>query len=206
MKFIYTLSLLSILLIFGCDQGLDISSPVNENNSVEILPDIPDSIEVIPWPYPPGSEIVFIPINLPPDVKPQLEVSKVIDGNAGDIIEIDNEFQTNSGDTISIYVQLEIPRDAFDGIKEISMKLDNESGIISFYPEMVFNKYLRLFMIYTGVDLSGIDPNSVDFVFQDYDGSTEQMEYQDLKVNVEEGKLDLERAKIHHFSRYGWIR
>ena len=71
---------------------------------------------------------------------------------------------------------------------------------------MVFDKPVKLNIRYTGIDLSNINPDSVDFIFQNYDGSTEQIEYTYLIVEPNEGRLELKRAKLHHFSRYGWIR
>ena len=99
-----------------------------------------------------------------------------------------------------------IPIGAFTGVKDISMRFKNENATISFYPHIVFKKAVKLNIRYTGIDLSDTDTDSVDFVFQNEDGSTEQIDYKALYVEPAEGKLELKEAKLHHFSRYGWIR
>ena len=115
------------------------------------------------------------------------------------------EYQTKEGNTITIWAKLYIPNGAFDGVEEISMIVNNEFGTISFYPHIVFSDSADFDVTYTGIDLSGINPNSVDFIFQNYDGSPEQINYDEITAMISEGKLELIKAKIPHFSRYGFV-
>ncbi|MHA2101286.1 MAG: hypothetical protein ACW99A_21705, partial [Candidatus Kariarchaeaceae archaeon] len=92
------------------------------------------------------------------------------------------------------------------GVEEISMIINNEIGTISFYPHMVFNIPAGFNLRYAGLDLSDIDPDSVDFIFQNYDGTTEQINYEEIIVKVDVGVLSVVKGRLNHFSRYGWVR
>ena len=222
MKYLLTLSLFSILLFFGCDQESGIISPVSLDNSPVYEGGNKLKYDLIESPeydtaeydtlaedrvrsYPPGADSIFIPLNLPPSEIPNLRVSKVIDGQDGGEIVFNYEYQTKAGNTISIWAKLKIEAGAFNGVKEIWMIVNNETGAISFYPHIVFNAPVEFNVTYTGIDLSGINPNAVDYLFQNYDGSTEQIDYQQIIVNIAEGKLELIKADLLHFSRYGFV-
>jgi hypothetical protein len=100
---------------------------------------------------------------------------------------------------------LDILPKAFEGSEEISMILNNEIGTISFYPHMVFKRPVHLDVMYSGIDLSGINPNSVDFIFQNYDGTTEQVEFDSIEMDESTGTIELDDAELTHFSRYGFV-
>ena len=209
MKTILRLSLISMLIFFGCDQQSDLISSfesIESGSSSDILPDIPVEIELKRLKYVDGADNAFIPLNLPASEIPNLGKSKVIDGKHGGIIKINYEFHSDDNNEISIRAQLDIPKDAFDGEQLISMMLHNDIGAVSFYPHTVFDKPVKFSMKYKGIDLSTVNPDSVDFIFQDYDGSTEQINYKNLIVKPDKGELELKNAELHHFSRYGWIR
>ena len=214
-RFIYALSLASLLFFVGCDQGSELTSPFAESpdQQLKVTSDFTLSGQRNtrnPYldrkeEYPPGSDSLFFPMKLPGSEIPNLRVSELIDGKKGGKLEIDYEFETSKGNTIRIQADLDIPDNAFDGEEEISMIVNNEISTITFYPKIIFNETLEFNIKYTGIDLSGIDPDSIDFVFQNYDGSTEQINYYDLKINISDGKLELKKADINHFSRYGFV-
>jgi len=156
--------------------------------------------------YPPGSDDIFIPLGIPESELQNLVKTKVIDGFYGGKIEINHSFETSVGDTITIWARVNFPPRSFNGVEEISMILNNEIGTVSFYPHMVFNIPAGFNLRYAGLDLSDIDPNSVDFIFQNYDGTTEQFNYEDIIVKVDEGVIRLLKGRLNHFSRYGWVR
>jgi len=131
--------------------------------------------------------------------------SKVINGPSGGVIEI--SFANHiGGDSISIKAILNIPPGSFLDSKRIWMELNNEIGTISFRPNIVFNKPVRFDVKYAGLNLSGINPDLVDFVFQSNDGLIEQVTYASIVVIREQGVLILRGAMLNHFSRYGWTR
>ena len=142
---------------------------------------------------------------LPASEIPNLKVSKVIDGDRGGEIEFDYEYQTLKGNTITISAELEFDKGAFDGVKEISMIFNNENATISFHPHIVFDKEVEFEVEYSGLDLTGYNPDSIDFLFQNYDGTTENVEYDEIEINVSAGTIEVEEVELEHFSRYGFV-
>ena len=219
MKTIITLSLFSILFFFGCDRSSEVTSPISDSNylnTTTLLFDGPSDNRMDTAPkedpvidstlYPPNADDIFIQLCIPPSETPNLVKTKVIDGFYGGKIEINHSFETSEGDTITIWARLNFPQRSFNGVEEISMIINNEIGTISFYPHMVFNIPAGFNVKYTGLDLSDIDPHLVDFMFQNYDGTTEQINYDEIIVKVDVGVLRLVKGRLNHFSRYGWIR
>jgi len=131
--------------------------------------------------------------------------SIIIDGPYGSVIEISFVHYIKR-DTISITAVLNIPPGAFSDSQRIWMVLNNEIGTVWFYPHIVFNKPVRFDVKYGGLNLSGINPDSVDFIFQSNDGLIEQVTYESIVIIREQGVLILRGAMLNHFSRYGWTR
>jgi hypothetical protein len=219
MKTIITISLFSILLFYGCDRSSELTSPISDSYNSNITTQLSDDqsdnrIDTAPkedpvidsTSYPPNADDIFIPLCVPLSETPNLVKTKVINGFFGGEIEINHSFETSDGDTITIWARLNFPQRSFNGVEEISMIINNEIGTISFYPHMVFNIPAGFNLKYTGLDLSGIDPHLVDFIFQNYDGKTEQINYDEIIVDVDMGVLRLVKGRLNHFSRYGWIR
>jgi hypothetical protein len=69
---------------------------------------------------------------------------------------------------------------------------------------MEFNQDVIYNAKFTGLNLTGIDPSSIDFVYQDESGAIEKIEYDALNIDVENGVLEIVNARIPHFSRYGF--
>ena len=213
MKYLFTLSLVSLLFFFGCDPGSDPTSPISDSpnqqlKETSVFHSSDNGITRNPYlhreDYPPGSESIFIPLNLPPSVIPNLEVSKMIDGQFGGFLEIDFDYDEPGAENIIIYARLDIAPRSFEGSKQITMKLNNEKGIISFYPHMDFNQPANLDVMYDGINLDHI--NSVDFIFQKMDGTIESVTYESIDIdNAAVGYLYLNDAMLYHFSRYGFV-
>ena len=216
MKIFLTISLFTILLFTGCDPESDLTSPVGNPAKLISIQNLPEEIiseNQYSYPkededrlYPPGADSIFILVDIPSVMSPQLRISKVIDGRIGGDLIIDFEYYTSPKDTITIIASLIFPPGSFDGLKEISMVMDNKIGTISFYPHMVFNIPALLNLKYNGINLSDINTNSINFVYQNDDGLVEQVIYDAIKVLPEVGYLELMNASLEHFSRYGWTR
>ena len=56
-----------------------------------------------------------------------------------------------------------------------------------------------------GVDLSGVNPNTLDFVYIDASGNIHPVEYEVVTMDAVNGKLEVKNAKLNHFSRYGFV-
>lgn len=119
-------------------------------------------------------------------------VEKSINGDKGGII------------TFRLGILL-IPKGAFEGTKTLTISNDNKFAAVDFGPSMQFNKPLQFTIHYTDLNLSGIDPDKVDFGYMD-GNKFEPAVYQSLRVDVKKGSLTVIGAEIHHFSRYGFTR
>ena len=86
------------------------------------------------------------------------------------------------------------------------MVIDDINGTVTYSPSMNFDKPAILDLKFEGVDLTGVNRDSVDFVYIDYDGLFNPVEYKEIKVDVAKGVLELVDGLIPHFSRYGWGR
>ena len=205
--------LIVLLLFNGCDQESGITTPLSITSKQTFVPASAEDVIIVEhysYPkeddenYPPGADSIFIMSKLLPPGIPDLMQSEIIDGVNGGRIEIDSLIIIENY-TIDIRARVDIPSGAFDGITEISMLLNNKIGTISFYPHLNFTQPVELDLKYTGINVSSIDPDSTDFIFQNYNGSTEQVNYDRIKVNTGRKELHLEKAELNHFSRYGFV-
>ncbi len=107
-----------------------------------------------------------------------------------------------------VYVegQLYVPAGAYDGLKKMGVTLDSETVTANFSPSpSTFNKPVLYSIGYYGVDLSGINPNKVDFYYIDGNGKLVKANYDHIVVDVDNGFLAVYYAELPHFSRYGFV-
>lgn len=188
MRFIYALSLLSFLLFFGCDQGIDITNPED------------------------SATTSYQMIKLPPkkaglSVETTFSKTETIDGEDGGTIQLWKFYRAEDGHYVYIYVKLKVKEDSFDGEVDITLTVDDEYAAISFSPHMEFDVPLELDMTLYGLDLEALNltTGDYDFVFVDDNGNTEVVGYNAIHVNESQGKLWITKAKLNHFSRYGFV-
>lgn len=85
------------------------------------------------------------------------------------------------------------------------MIINSNNGTAKFYPSPeMFNKPLIFNLMITGVDLNGVDPKTIDYVYLAPDGTFQPIDYKQIVIN--NGILIVDDAKIPHFSMYGWCR
>ena len=85
------------------------------------------------------------------------------------------------------------------------MIVNSNHGTATFYPSPeMFNQPLTFNLMITGVDLDGVDPKTISYVYLAPDGSFQRIEYKNLVIN--NGILIVDDAQIPHFSIYGWCR
>ncbi|GBD88811.1 hypothetical protein BMS3Abin03_02753 [bacterium BMS3Abin03] len=135
-------------------------------------------------------------------------VSKTIQGKHGGTIIIDESYESEDGQTVTIYGKLKIPKHSFQGTKTITMTIDDEFAAVHFEPTMDFNKSLKLDLEFTGLDLEnlGFEDGKWDFAFISDDGEIEIVKKKGMSIDISDGELSVEKAKLNHFSRYGWCR
>ena len=140
-------------------------------------------------------------------VESDYSASQVIDGETGGSFDLNIKYKAKSGANVKIKAKIEVPSGAFTGEKNITMIINSANGTATFYPNTeTFNKPLIFDLDVQGLDLNGVDPGSIDFVCLNQDGSYQPVEYKKIKVKVDKGELEVNKALIPHFSIYGWTR
>jgi len=187
-----------IFFMISCQDSSNIIDPATSTAPLSFNNDGLSQYELIPLPpkSPEWEDSVFT-------------VSKEINGNAGGVIQMFKYYITSSGSPCFIYIDLRIPKNAFTGTKNITMTLDDEFTAIHFYPEMNFNKTLLLTQYFQCIDLIPILSNwarRIDFVYINDDGEIEIIQKNGIGINNLLGLVKVINARLHHFSRYGWIR
>lgn len=160
-------------------------------------------------PTAPTLEVQKSVIQLPPpsslSIENDYQVSEEIDGSRGGMVKMNESYSSGSG-LVTIKAKLKIPQDAFSGTETIGYLVSGSDGSIDFSPGMSFNKDLQFDIRFTGLDLSGINPDEIHFMYMDPDGTTHPVEYSSLTVDLDRGVLEVKDAVISHFSRYIWSR
>lgn len=190
----YFLLFSTLLIVFwGCNKQDGILEPSQSSKLAETVK-MDDSQNL---------QLISLPVNLKKSSGILASLLKVerINGNRGGEIEI--EYSENN---FGIKAHLKIPTGAFIGTKNLSMELSNTSTEVTFGPSMVFTNALSLDLEYSGLNLKGINPNSVRFVYLSPSGQYEFVQYEKLEVNTKDGILKVEGAVIPHFSRFGFCR
>jgi len=186
MKKLLTLSLLSFLLFFGCNQESEITSPVDNS---------------------PNSQLKLISLPIPSNglaVESGHTVYKYINGQKGGNFYAEYGYQSYTGMIYqSSYLVFE--PGAFYGYKNISKTFNTTGASMIFGPSMQFQGEVKYTYKVTGLDLSGVDPNTLDFVYIDANGNMIPVEYDHIAMAQSSGTLAVYGAKLPHFSRYGFV-
>jgi hypothetical protein len=148
-------------------------------------------------------------IKLPPNpgvaADSEYSASKLIDGEIGGTVELNVNYVRTSQVNVIIDAVIEVPAGAYSGEKNIIMIINSTNGTATFYPSPeTFDKPLVFNLRISGVDLNGVDPNTIDYVYLASDGSFSPIKYKGLVIT--EGILQVKDALIPHFSIYGWCR
>ncbi len=186
-RILLVLSLL-IPILWGCSDS--VVNPIAENQTVNA----PKS-----W--------INLPKNQEMSVEQEYYAANIIDGRKGGEVNLNINYKTSFSSHVKINAKIKVPKGAFSGYKIIMMNINNNNGTVSFYPSpATFDKPLVFDMVLEGVDLSGVDPNSLNFMYLAQDGTYEAVQYNNIEVNVDKGILEVDDAIIPHFSKYGWCR
>ena len=181
------LLVLSVVIIMGCNQESETTSP--EKGFSE------KSVNWITLPSPSGMAVNSV----------SFTNSERISGSEGGHVMLVTEYDGGPHGVVKIDSKLEIKQGSFSGTLEISITCFPEEGLVQFGPSYVFDKNLEYTLVYEGIDLSGVDPNNVEFCYIAADGSLVEAENLGIDVDVEAGKIKVDKAFIPHFSRYGFV-
>ena len=192
MKIFFIVLAFVIPLIIGCSD-----SSVN--------PETADQTNTIPQPNNMQKRWIKLPPNPGVAADSEYSASKIIDGEVGGTVELNVNYVRTSQVNVIIDAEIEVPAGAYSGEKNIVMKINSTNGTATFYPSPeTFNKPLVFNLRISGVDLNGIDPKTIDYVYLASDGSFAPISYKGLVIN--DGILQVMDALIPHFSVYGWCR
>jgi len=187
MKHLLTLSLASLLFFFGCDQGSELTSPISDS---------------------PTSKLSWISLPAPSgdlSVETIKTKTKAINGDDGGTFYAAFNYRGGPFGRVRCSSQLVFSPGAFSGVKYIKKTFDSESTVMTLKPAMQFNAPVKYTLRYLGVDLSDVNPETLDFVYIAPDGSYQPCEYESIDMDVATGLLIVRYAELDHFSRYGFV-
>ncbi|MBT8378910.1 MAG: DUF3857 domain-containing protein [Ignavibacteria bacterium] len=185
MKQLLTLLLFSSLVFFGCNQESEITSPVDtgpilNKKLIELLPSSGLTVETQTF-------------------------DQNINGAVWTEFQRSYEYLTSSGGTINQIGDLDFFPGAFSGTKNITMTFNTGGAAMDFGPAMQFQAVVEYTYRITGLDLTGVNPNTLDFVYIDANGDMYPVDYSYVTMNENTGMLMVKDAILPHFSRYGFV-
>ena len=133
--------------------------------------------------------------------------TEIINGEKGGDIKLDGKYKLPDGRKIEYKSKLKFPKGAFEGEKEITNTLYTKFAEAIFEPHVPsFNLPAEYDLELEGLDLFGVNPANVMFVYQNPNGDLEVVECEKMEVDIEKGKLKIEGALLPHFSRFGFVK
>ena len=130
-------------------------------------------------------------------------VSQEVLGSEGAVLSINDSYEGVNG-PVTIEASLEFLPGAFDSTRFISMSINDLFGETTFSPHGVFYLPAIYNLTITGIDLTGVNPENVSFVYLSPDGTYETIVNDGLNVDIPTGTLEVINAQLPHFSRYGY--
>ena len=139
---------------------------------------------------------------------PPTTVTKRINGKNGGVINLTGTYIGLDLRIITVNATLTIPPAAFEGTKDITLTADYQTPGIIGEPSMEFDIPLTLDLLYIGVDLIALQFNqtNVFFAYLGDDGTVKPCKYEGIDLNLLTSLLGVRKAKLEHFSRYGFSR
>ncbi len=150
-------------------------------------------------------KVIRLPLSTGMQVNKIYSDSKVIDGSVGGTLSLAGSYAGGPFGTVTVNSTLVFPAGSYSGTKTLSMTADDQYCASTFLPGMSFAKAGIYNITYTGVDLTGINPSSVKFVYLKQDGTLEYPVHEGITVESNIGKISVKNAKLNHFSRYGFV-
>ncbi|MHA2101285.1 MAG: hypothetical protein ACW99A_21700 [Candidatus Kariarchaeaceae archaeon] len=188
MKHLLTLGLiLGFFFFFGCDQVSDVTSPTSDSPNQEQ--------KLISLPTPSGGITV----------ETIMTRTKAINGDDGGTFYAAFNFRGGPFGRVRCSSQLLFLPGAFSGVKYIKKTFNSKSTVMTLGPSLQFNVPVKYTLRYLGVDLSNVNPETLDFVYIAPDGTYHPCEYESIDIDVERGLLIVRYAELNHFSRYGFV-
>ena len=131
---------------------------------------------------------------------------QTINGVTGGEILLDETYPGGPFGRVRVYAHIKFPPNSFTGQVTFSMTVSDDEAVLTFLPSKIFNAPALLDVSFEGIDLTGINPSTVNFYYLNDDGSTENVSRSLLVVDTNKGRLLLDDAVIPHFTRLGFAR
>jgi hypothetical protein len=182
MKLLTSIFFVTLLFVLGCDQITEINAPQERvlNKRLISIPEPKDlSIE---------SQTYY----------------KDITGEYGGEFQKWYSYQSSTG-TISQFFDLDFFPGAYSGTKNISATFNMDGAAIELGPSMQFSADVEYTYKIYGLDLTGINPATLEFVYIDANGDMYTVDYDYVTMDVNSGMLKVVNAILPHFSRYGFV-
>lgn len=175
-----------IALLFGCNPDANVISPDDSANNKQLkLIELPRPVRAL------SIETIYTE-------------SKYINGYNGGYFNEQFDYQGTSG-LVTLTSQLNFPSNSFSGGKTITQTFNTETASLEFGPAMQFNIAVKYTLTISGLDLTGINSNTLDFVYVAQDGSITGVVYDSITMDAATGTLKVTNARLNHFSRYGFV-
>ncbi len=187
MKKLISFLFVTLLLILGCEQTTEVNSPVNE-----------------PQERVQNKQLITLPTSSGLAVETQTYTQNINGANWTEF-QRTYSYQTSSGGTVYQIGDLDFFPGAFSGTKNISMTFNNGGAAMEFGPAMQFQAVVEYTYKITGLDLTGVNPNTLEFVYIDSNGNMYAVENDYVTMNARTGMLMVKDAILPHFSRYGFV-
>jgi len=187
MKTLFSLLVVSLLFWVGCQESSRIVEPETDQTLTPNWIELPKNI------------------SHSSSIEMEFSASKNIDGKRGGEIILDRHYIGPNGE-VKIIAKLKFDKGSFNGKQLITMTVDDVNGTVTYSPSMNFNKPAELYLKLEGLDLTGINPEDIDFVYFSPSGEIGSVVYKEIKVDIQSGILELKEGKIPHFSRLGFTR
>ena len=142
-----------------------------------------------------GKALIDLPVT---SLDKSIKASEKIDGAVGGTIKFEG---TLKGGKIKVSGSLVIPAGAFEGTRNIKIKLRKKTASFDFGPSGTFDEPLSFSATVSGLNLSG---NNADFVYVGKKGDMSAVTSDAAGIN--DGNLYVINAQLNHFSRYGWAK
>jgi len=184
MKRIISFLIVTLLLLLGCEQVTEVNSPPEQILNKQMIS--------LPRPTGLGVEDLYTEY-------------KDINGYYGGWFSEAFTYQGGMTGTVTINSTLHFYNYSFYGTKTIAQTFNTETAAITFGPSMQFNVPVDYTLTITGVDLTGVNPNTLDFVYIDSNGNMYAVQKEYVIMDLATGMLKVKNAKLDHFSRYGFV-
>ncbi len=179
------------LIYFGCSDNITSVNTPNENNQTNFIQ---------------GTSMKWITVPYKGKLSAETDLTETskINGKQGGELSLSKSFTGYNNTTITITSSLTVPGGAYNGVEWITQAVSSSFTASDFSPSMTFDEPLILNLKYTGLDLRGINPNTINFYYIAEDGTLQIAPNDGIIVNINTGTLEVKNAVIPHFSRYGF--